>query len=85
MYAYACPLCNGMRTVQRACEKCGGEMTDQGKLVDFMGDYSPYLDMEIVKTVDGVKDSRSSHTCVHLFQCLDCDMQKTEVIQEVPK
>ncbi|WP_234400736.1 hypothetical protein [Virgibacillus senegalensis] len=60
-------------------------MTDQGKVVDFMGDYSPYLDIEIVKTVDGVRDSTSSNTCVHLFQCLGCDAQMTEVILEISK
>ncbi|WP_093212180.1 hypothetical protein [Sediminibacillus albus] len=81
----ACPLCNGMRVIERTCPECSNLMTDQGKLVDFMGDYSPYLDDEINKTVDGVKDSTRKHTCVHLFQCANCAGQITVTMQEIPR
>nr|WP_077623158.1 hypothetical protein [Sediminibacillus massiliensis] len=82
---HACPLCNGMRTITRNCSNCDETMEDQGKVVDYMGDYSPYLPDDIAKTVDGVQNSTEDHVCVHLFHCNNCKQDMRVEIQEVPK
>lgn len=77
-----CPLCNGFREVKIFCEKCGKKMEDNGKSTDYLDDYSPYLDIDICKMVDGDHNSLEKHYCIHLFHCNDCQTDKNVVIQE---
>ncbi|WP_231622408.1 hypothetical protein [Halobacillus karajensis] len=55
-------------------------MRDQGRVTDFLDDYSPYLDQKYTDLVDGDFDSSLNEECVHLFICEDCglnDIQAT--------
>jgi len=69
---YVCPSCNGLQKVIQKCSDCEGDLTDEGKLVDYLDDYSPYLDDEGLKLVDGDPQSTEDHICVHLMRCQKC-------------
>ncbi|MEQ6389126.1 hypothetical protein RZN22_07325 [Bacillaceae bacterium S4-13-58] len=51
-------------------------------MVDFLDNYSPYLEDEGLKLVDGVEDSSKSHLCVHLVQCHNCGLEENVKIEE---
>lgn len=75
-----CGICNGWAASERPCPKCEGTMRDQGRVTDFLDDYSPYLDQKYTNLVDGDLDSSATDECVHLFVCEDCglnDIQTT--------
>jgi hypothetical protein len=79
---YVCPACNGLKTVEKSCEVCNGMMHDVGRVVDYLDDYSPYLEDEGLKLVDGVVESKASHLCVHVLHCPSCDSESKISIQE---
>ncbi|MGE6260435.1 hypothetical protein ACQKCU_21550 [Heyndrickxia sporothermodurans] len=54
------------------CPSCNGTMTDLGRIYDYYGDYSPYMDIDLMKLVDGDPNSSLKNECVHLFQCSRC-------------
>ncbi|MBH0228688.1 hypothetical protein [Halobacillus yeomjeoni] len=49
-------------------------MRDQGRVTDYLDDYSPYLDQKWTDLVDGDLDSSLTNECVHLFVCEDCGL-----------
>ncbi|WP_156112544.1 hypothetical protein [Halobacillus sp. BBL2006] len=49
-------------------------MHDQGRITDFLDDYSPYLELKWTDLVDGDLDSSRTGECVHLFICEDCGL-----------
>jgi len=69
---YLCPLCNGLEDITLACKNCGGVMRNAGAIQDFFDDYSPYLDADITRKVDGV----SGDQCLHLFYCSTCNSDR---------
>ncbi|AKS37477.1 hypothetical protein NP92_03185 [Anoxybacillus gonensis] len=79
---HICPLCNGLRTIVFYCEQCGEKLKDEGKLTDYFDDYSPYMDADMMKMVDGYAHTRKQHVCVHLFHCDNCDDDVVRFIQE---
>ncbi|WP_186579200.1 hypothetical protein [Aquibacillus kalidii] len=78
-----CPLCNGFINDSPPCPTCQGNMENQGRLVDFMGDYIAYLDYEGTKLIDHDPDSLESHTCVHLFYCPECEATNNVSVKEM--
>ncbi|MDC3417291.1 hypothetical protein [Aquibacillus salsiterrae] len=82
---YLCPVCNGFDTVERACPSCHQytEMQNQGRVVDFMGDYIPYLDYEGTNLIDGMSNSKRNHICLHLYHCHNCGNEFTVPIDEL--
>jgi hypothetical protein len=46
--------------------------------MDFYDDYSPYMEIDLMKMEDGYPDTNSGGNCPHLYQCPSC--QKDEVI-----
>jgi hypothetical protein len=80
---YACPLCNGFQTIDVSCESCNHNMSDQGRLVDYYDDYSPYMEEENAKMVDGIPNSKEDHLCLHLFKCPHCASDSHVIIKEV--
>ncbi|MDL4842733.1 hypothetical protein [Aquibacillus rhizosphaerae] len=80
---YACPLCNGLKSINLNCPNCQQVMDNQGRTVDFMGDYIPYLEYEGTKLIDGELNSTQDHTCLHLFYCTSCNQQLNVPIQEI--
>lgn len=57
-------------------------MYDQGRLIDFFDDYSPYMEDEGMKLYDGIPDSGKHHLCIHLFHCPVCDYDTQITIKE---
>ncbi|UOQ43532.1 hypothetical protein MUN89_16670 [Halobacillus salinarum] len=60
--------------MNRECPGCEGEMGDQGRVVDLLDEYSPYLDQNWTDLVDGDPDSSLNGKCLHLFVCQDCKL-----------
>lgn len=79
-----CPICNGIKEIEDICPDCASDMVDQGKIVDYLDDYSPYLEVMMTKLVDGDSDSATAHQCIHIIQCVDCGKIMTKEIQEAP-
>lgn len=73
-----CPFCNGLQYEQHTCTSCEDTLQDYGKLVDYMDDYSPYMDQELLTEVDGLTMNNSQQYCVHVMYCGTCGHQ-TEV------
>jgi hypothetical protein len=61
-----CPLCNGMQSVNTCCRHCGVKLTDAGKLSDYRGPYSPYMDAA------SLQHFAPDTYCVHLLTCPKC-------------
>lgn len=57
-------------------------MVDEGKLSDFFDDYSPYMEIELMRLEDGFPTNFKEGQCVHLLQCPECGRQETFTIQE---
>lgn len=74
-----CPLCNGIQEIIDHCENCGGKMIDQGPIVNYLDDYSPYLSNDITQMVDGAPHDK----CMHLYKCENCDHDKRVEIERV--
>jgi hypothetical protein len=77
-----CPLCNGLRAIKITCDHCGNEMYDRGKIMDYYDDYSPYMEIDLLKMEDGYPDTYSQHQCPHLYSCLNCAKDKIIFIKE---
>jgi hypothetical protein len=77
-----CPLCNGLRKVTVYCPHCQRLMEDQGKVTDYFDDYSPYMDIDMMKKVDGYPYTLANHECVHLFYCPYCRQEEVRFIKE---
>lgn len=77
---YVCPLCNGIKEINEICEKCGSNMINEGPLVNFLDEYSPYLSNDITQLVDGAEHDK----CMHLFVCKKCELDKRiEIEREI--
>ncbi|MRG86904.1 hypothetical protein [Salinibacillus xinjiangensis] len=79
---YVCPVCNGLTNMEKTCQVCSGQMVDRGRLIDYFDDYSPYLEDEDAKLVDGFLETKSNHLCVHVYHCLSCDSEVEVTIEE---
>ncbi|WP_255298455.1 hypothetical protein [Brevibacillus dissolubilis] len=78
---FMCPICNGFTELQVTCESCGSKLDDQGRLLDYFGDYSPYRPFDDLKRTDGYPDV-SSHLCPHVATCPACRLEQVIMIQE---
>lgn len=77
-----CPLCNGFENFSGTCETCGNTMIDIGKVTDYMDDYSAYMEINLLKLVDGDVNSVKNHYCLHLTSCPICRNEQVITIQE---
>ncbi|MBA2874776.1 hypothetical protein [Thermaerobacillus caldiproteolyticus] len=77
-----CPLCNGLRELSMYCSQCQGKLQDQGKVTDYFDDYSPYMDIDMMKRADGYPTTFGYHECVHLFYCPHCHHEEVRFIKE---
>jgi hypothetical protein len=68
---HLCPICNGFFRFSVACPACGGALADAGRLYDYYGDYSPYLEIDDAKGSNGLPD-RMNHVCIHVGWCSSC-------------
>lgn len=77
-----CPICNGLMTIHISCKNCGAEMMDRGKEMDYYDDYSPYMEVDLLKMEDGYADTYAESKCPHLFSCLNCSRDEVVFIKE---
>jgi len=77
-----CPLCNGLDEIMFVCPHCRHVIKDNGKVTDYLDDYSAYMDIEMMKLFDGVLNSLELHQCVHLFYCENCGYELRHVVYE---
>jgi hypothetical protein len=57
-------------------------MVDSGRLIDFFDDYSPYMEIDLMKMEDGYPDSNSGQKCPHLYTCPSCLNDEVIFIKE---
>ncbi|NLC51389.1 MAG: hypothetical protein GX764_03670 [Firmicutes bacterium] len=60
-----CPLCNGLTEITYKCPRCNVPLKDNGRIEDFLDDYSPYLQQDLPNGYAG-------STCTHLLYCPHC-------------
>lgn len=77
-----CPLCNGFRNLTIFCKQCSASLADQGKITDYLDEYSAYEDIQTLKLVDGLEQSAEMDQCVHLFSCSHCGNDELVTINE---
>ncbi|MEO2077438.1 MAG: hypothetical protein ABGX20_19055 [Bacillus sp. (in: firmicutes)] len=77
-----CPVCNGLREIYLLCSNCGKPMMESGRVSDYYDDYSPYMEIDLMKMEDGYPDSHSGHKCPHLYRCPDCNHDDVIFIKE---
>lgn len=78
-----CPLCNGFASASILCPKCQSHVSDQGKVTDYLDDYSSYLDIDMLKMVDGDPKSLENHECLHYFYCTSCHHEEVKAVSEL--
>lgn len=76
---WICPICNGLSTFLLRCPHCGHQMESIGRMQDFLGEYSPYLSMEITDRMDNLPSTQ----CLHIFCCEFCNYDKRAVVHKV--
>jgi len=79
---YICYLCNGMDILNHTCKECENRMKDGGKVVDYYGDYAPYIEQESAQMMDGIPESSTNHQCIHLAFCSICKRSEELIINE---
>ncbi|WP_042356566.1 hypothetical protein [Bacillus rubiinfantis] len=77
-----CPVCNGLKDAVLMCTNCGQAMLEFGKLMDYYDDYSPYMEIDLLKLEDGFSDNYKRHTCAHLYRCPHCQNEEVMFIKE---
>jgi hypothetical protein len=77
-----CPLCNGFEASSTTCTSCFQMMEDQGRVMDYFDDYSPYMEIEDMKKIDGYQQSYKENLCVHLLYCANCHDEQVVFIKE---
>ncbi|MFS8500901.1 MAG: hypothetical protein FWJ59_03745 [Caldicoprobacter sp.] len=75
-----CPLCNGLIIAYEVCDRCGGPMVEQGKMEDYKGPYSPYVDRETFAYDMNNGIVMGDHLCVHLYYCERCNRWKHKAV-----
>lgn len=77
-----CPLCNGFEKYEQHCSSCGTALVDGGKVTDFLDDYSAYMEIEVLKLVDGDVTSIENNICMHVISCPTCHHEQMIAIKE---
>jgi hypothetical protein len=50
--------------------------------MDFYDDYSPYMEIDLMKLEDGFIDTKSENKCPHLYKCPTCLRDEVILIKE---
>lgn len=77
-----CPVCNGIKQVTMICPTCYSNMEEKGRLMDYFGNYSPYMPIDQLKEIDGIAGDRKDEKCPHLFFCEGCETDLVLLIKE---
>ncbi|QED47109.1 hypothetical protein [Cytobacillus dafuensis] len=77
-----CPICNGFEEIKIACSSCGNALMDNGRIMDYYDDYSPYMPIDQMKMEDGYPADYENRECPHLLKCAVCGMNVVRLIKE---
>ncbi|MBM6617763.1 hypothetical protein [Bacillus suaedaesalsae] len=77
-----CPLCNGFEVLAISCEYCHSEVEDKGRVIDYFDDYSPYMEIEDMKKIDGYSQTHQDQQCAHLLVCPLCHQEQIYFVKE---
>ncbi|NEY70821.1 hypothetical protein [Bacillus mesophilus] len=77
-----CPICNGFESSETTCKQCQSVMEDKGRVIDYFDDYSPYMEIDGMKKIDGYEQTLQQHQCAHLLYCNHCQTEQVIFIQE---
>jgi hypothetical protein len=77
-----CPLCNGLEEYIGKCSTCGGSLVDAGKVTDYLDDYSAYMEINLMKMLDGDMNSLENGVCMHVVCCPSCHLEQIVSIHE---
>lgn len=77
-----CPVCNGFREAYLLCSNCGEPMMESGRLMDFYDDYSPYMEIDLMKMEDGYPSTNSGQKCPHVYRCPACNQEDIFFVKE---
>jgi hypothetical protein len=77
-----CPLCNQFSAAQSRCPNCSHIMNDQGRVMDYFDDYSPYLEIDGMKQADGYSEDFQNDKCPHLLNCSFCGEDQVLLVDE---
>lgn len=77
-----CPVCNGLTDLSKHCPSCGMKLEDNGRVMDFFDDYSPYMPIDLMKLLDGYASDFQNQQCPHLLKCSSCQHDEVVFIQE---
>ncbi|WP_127584815.1 hypothetical protein [Paenibacillus koleovorans] len=80
--SYGCPVCNGMKSLNQHCPQCSRLLDDRGRVDDYLGDYSPYREIDDMKLTNGFADL-ANHTCVHALFCGGCCVVYALEVEEI--
>ncbi|WP_329955864.1 hypothetical protein [Calidifontibacillus erzurumensis] len=80
---YVCPLCNKLGQKNYQCPTCLTSLEDCGRLMDYFDNYSPYLEIDGTKLVDGYPNDQKNHQCPHVFYCPNCLTEQVYLIDEI--
>ncbi|NQX69080.1 hypothetical protein HQN90_23395 [Paenibacillus alba] len=69
--SYICPVCNGLQEMHTECPNCSQPVSDYGRLSDYVGPYSPYLEIDEVSSSVGTRLDQQG-ACIHLVVCSAC-------------
>lgn len=72
MASPVCPVCNGLVIPVEYCSSCGNQMEEMGRMEDYKGPYSPYMDQESF-TLDNNLLLIGDPYCVHIYYCSVCN------------
>lgn len=77
-----CPLCNGFKSSLTNCPTCNQLLKDKGRVIDYFDDYSPYMEIEVMKRIDSYEQTWEGNLCAHLLYCDQCEAEHVVHIQE---
>lgn len=77
-----CPICNGFQEVEKTCSHCGNKLEDNGRLMDYYDDYSPYMPIDQMKLENGFPNDYRQEQCSHFFKCVKCGFEEVVFVQE---
>ncbi len=77
-----CPLCNGFEVCSEYCPICNNLLEDNGRIIDYFDDYSPYMEIDDMKKIDGFEQTLQENNCAHIFSCKKCNFEQIALVIE---
>lgn len=72
---FLCPICNGLKKLEKNCVLCNKALKDLGRIEDYYSPYSPYEELDQIPCLQ-----ESSLYCIHFLKCKNCNFVKKHYI-----